>query len=934
MKHKGIVVVTILLLPILTVLFSQASSLPEIRNQGQSASAIHPDSSVTLYAQGKDDVALQWAWLSTNEAGTWNSFKGWWNFDWKYCKALRIDHTKVDADLTNFPVLVSIASSDFTTHAQPNGYDFVFTDSTNTTQYNHEIESYTSATGELIAWVNVPLLSSTHDTVLYLYYGNPTCGNQQNIAGTWNSGYLMVHHMNGATFTDLKDSSTHHWDVTSQGGDPTYNQPGKIGKSVDFDPTGSWDFLKVAGFRLPADSTYTVSAWVYVDGSFSSRRYLCEGSSGNGISLLVWTDGQFKAVAGYPDATYAYTYSTTKATGQPQWQYVCSRADTVAEQLAISVNGVQESSTPLTETIIAEPQGLNIGKPSDGTDMYYMNGRIDELRVSNVARSDAWIHTEYTMMSSPSSFLTVSNQFTPGQLQQYGSPMRLQETTQWQWTNFTWHNPTTPQGTTVSWKITYQDTSGNTNQTSTMSFTILGSPPAIPQAPQGPSTGTVGTAYTFSATTTDPDHDDVSYLFDWGDGNQSGWTTFHPSAETVTRSSIWHHVGIYSIKVKAKDVYTAETIWSSSATITITPSPLPALTIHMSSTVNEGTRFEVTVTSNGVPVRSAQVTFHATTYVTNSSGKVALIAPLVDTTTPYSLSAQLTGYQSATTTITVLNVEQPSEEKGWVYGWVANANGGMLSNAKVCALIPGKNTTGLCTFTDDQGRYDIHVPIGTYLVQASRHGYDTNSMPNVVVQENYAIEINLVLQPQPVSTIPTNENRDIIQAVIDAGIATKKITGTLEVQPAKQNYTLTIYNDNLSADVLSINLSDVVFSVAATNFPGTIFAVRLDNQKNVADIAVTVDNTSLKQIGLSEILDVDSSEAVYARMLETSSGETTTYCLVYLPHFSAHQVTITSILQQVHGFGGIIAVAVYATVALIALIILLVPIMHIERKRP
>ena len=38
------------------------------------------------------------------------------------------------------------------------------------------------------------LLSLT-DTTLYMYYGNSAAANQENVAGTWDSNYRMVHHL-------------------------------------------------------------------------------------------------------------------------------------------------------------------------------------------------------------------------------------------------------------------------------------------------------------------------------------------------------------------------------------------------------------------------------------------------------------------------------------------------------------------------------------------------------------------------------------------------------------------------------------------------------------------------------------------------------------------------------------------------------------------
>jgi hypothetical protein len=38
----------------------------------------------------------------------------------------------------------------------------------------------------------------------------------------------------------------------------------------------------------------------------------------------------------------------------------------------------------------------------------YMNGGLDEVRISNIVRSAAWISTEYNNQSSPSTFYSVN----------------------------------------------------------------------------------------------------------------------------------------------------------------------------------------------------------------------------------------------------------------------------------------------------------------------------------------------------------------------------------------------------------------------------------------------------------------------------------------------------------------------------------------------
>jgi protocatechuate 3,4-dioxygenase beta subunit len=519
----------------------------------------------------------------------------------------------------------------------------------------------------------------------------------------------------------------------------------------------------------------------------------------------------------------------------------------------------------------------------------------------------------------------------------YGSPMNIGGVgNQWVWTNFTWQNTSLVLSKVIGWRIIYQDSEVNTIQTPIMSFSITNNAPTRPiLPPQGPRTGNTGEPYEFVVCTADPDNDNIAYLIDWGDGNQSGWTAFVPSITEVTVSHSWASEDTYSIKVKAKDIYGAESSWSSSALITIIEVVYPPLMITTPASVMEGASFPVTITALGDPVNHALVSFQETTLFTNATGMVAFIAPQVQSTRLIALSAQHTGYQSIATTIMVIDVEELEEEKGWIYGWVANTSGAYLEDARVCLFLSEEQTTMRCAFTDDQGRYTFQVSPGTYTVEASKYGYETATQTDVEVLQNHAVETNIFLQrimvENPVP--PANENRDLIEAVIDAGIANEKISGELDVTLAAEQYNLTLYNEALSAAVAIMNQSEVTIQVSATDLPGTILAVRLYGQENLSDIAVTMDGESIPQVGFSEIFEMDDTTAVYARVIDTTGEDTITYCLVYLPHFSDHEISIKTILHQIEVFGGILAIITFIVVAGIAGFILLVPIISIERKQ-
>ena len=99
-------------------------------------------------------------------------------------------------------------------------------------------------------------------------------------------------------------------------------------------------------------------------------------------------------------------------------------------------------------------------------------------------------------------------------------------------------------------------------------------PPAVPAAPSGPDTGVTNIDYTFTAATTDPEGDNISFMFDWGDGTFSLWVGPYVSGGTGSAQHAWTAAGSYSVKVKAKDALGAESDWSAAHSIVITEAPV------------------------------------------------------------------------------------------------------------------------------------------------------------------------------------------------------------------------------------------------------------------------------------------------------------------------------------------------------------------------
>jgi len=108
-----------------------------------------------------------------------------------------------------------------------------------------------------------------------------------------------------------------------------------------------------------------------------------------------------------------------------------------------------------------------------------------------------------------------------------------------------------------------------------MVTTFYNKPPETPDQPEGPSDGVEEIDYAFSAQTTDPEGDQIYYLFDWGDGTDSGWMGPYNSGISVEASHAWMEPGEYSIKAMAMDNNSHESSWSEPLNINIISGPYP-----------------------------------------------------------------------------------------------------------------------------------------------------------------------------------------------------------------------------------------------------------------------------------------------------------------------------------------------------------------------
>ncbi len=365
-----------------------------------------------------------------------NDGSTWWNTAWNSRQKLTFNTDNVSSNLTGFPVLVHLTNSnfDFST-TKSAGQDIRFVDADNTTELNYEIESWNAGTSEAWVWVRVPTLSGNSSSdYIWMYYGNPYASDSQNSAGVWDSNYKMVHHLEETDIDGssgaIKDSTSYTNNGTTSGMDTYDHVAGKVDGSFDFD--GSNDYVDVGnGAPFP---DITVEAWIRYPSSNSGEivskhfgLYMGYAFRLNGDGTLTWYPG---------DGTSWNALTSTVALATNTWYYVVAASNDSYRK--IYIDSIERGSGAGVSSLAYSPLNLRIGAHPTGT--LYFNGMIDEVRISNTARSTDWIKATY--LSESGSLIT------------YGNPESYDQSADWRYTAWNSRQKLTFDTTSISSNLT------------------------------------------------------------------------------------------------------------------------------------------------------------------------------------------------------------------------------------------------------------------------------------------------------------------------------------------------------------------------------------------------------------------------------------------------------------------------------------------------
>lgn len=313
-------------------------------------------------------------------------------------RAITIDYTKCGtADSTNFPVLVSFTNASLKTKANggkvenSNGYDIqFFSDIGLTSKLSWEVEKYDATTGEIRAWVKIPTISYTANTVFYIAYGDSSISTfQGGIKGSaWDSNFKIVYHCNETTGTTIADSTNNANDGVKSSSTTPASTTGYIGNGQAYASSGQ---INIGTPILLNDGT--IQAWI---NSNSYAGALCAGANfGEGYwGYNIASNGYYVNWGGFYvgfNAPSLGIWNLVTMTRAGSTYYVYINGNT--PQVAVGYSG---------SALVRQ-----FGNLYSGGGFGYLNASVDEIRISNIARSASWIKTNYNNQSSPNTFYTV-----------------------------------------------------------------------------------------------------------------------------------------------------------------------------------------------------------------------------------------------------------------------------------------------------------------------------------------------------------------------------------------------------------------------------------------------------------------------------------------------------------------------------------------------
>jgi len=317
---------------------------------------------------------------------------------------------------TSFPVLVRLTNAHRAIFQNTTSAGIRFANGTGK-HLPYQIESWSTTPTDTSAsiWVNVDNVAATGTTTVRMYWGQAGASRSNGeLVFPRSQGYQAVWHMNSGATGDESDASSNN--LTATAAAAPADTIGAIGHARNFNGTSQYfSVLNSASgvLNFGLNDNYSFSAWTNASainpGANLGNAIVNKGDNqyafaifGSNANTTKYYELALRSSAGFGQASSNPLVVATVG----NWRHIVGTKTTpalgsVAESLYVDgVLAGTNAATGMTTTNRVETFNFHIGTLAAGsapgtTFSRYWQGMLDEIEVSNVARSSDWVKLSY-----------------------------------------------------------------------------------------------------------------------------------------------------------------------------------------------------------------------------------------------------------------------------------------------------------------------------------------------------------------------------------------------------------------------------------------------------------------------------------------------------------------------------------------------------------
>lgn len=352
--------------------------------------------------------------------------------DFDFREKITTDKDKVPANQTDFRFWLDLSelSANFFTEVDSAGGDIRITQSDGSTQQAVEVVAITTGSSTGLVFFKASSLSSSVDTVFYIYYGNatavqPAVDSAYGRDNVYTSDDILawsLQEQGDGTNDEHPDSTGNGNNARDAGTSPTLTAGGLYGTSYqDFD--GSGDYIASTSMSISQTQQFVIELLSWADDNQPSFGLLIKGGVEPGASFsLLSGDSGSTDTPGYARCWDADpTFHGTAGLGDIAiggWSYITYTLDWVDPdmELKLYIDGaLTDTTTWSTGELNMQALADRIGLGANDNGGFKFDGR---LAFPKIKEGVSWAANDVTAWhnaaSSPSTFYSVGDVQEPG----------------------------------------------------------------------------------------------------------------------------------------------------------------------------------------------------------------------------------------------------------------------------------------------------------------------------------------------------------------------------------------------------------------------------------------------------------------------------------------------------------------------------------------